>query len=884
MKKVMSGFLVLLLLLTITVSPMSPVFAETGSTSNGTTYYVDADNGNDSNPGTSPAQAWKSLTKVTATTFQPGDQILLKSGCVWNGEWLWPKGSGTEDAPIKIDKYGGDARPVINGMGVDRGFTYSGAVHLRNQEYWEIRNLEVTNDDDFDVDIVLQRPQGDNSYPNKNKTRNGILLIVDGDQLADDADGIMDHIYIENCYVHDVDGPNDWNDTFTGGIIFNVVGSEIRPNTSFRDIRIVNNTIRKVDLLGITGYVDTVRGNYQQAIGPNNLWMRDIYIGHNYMEDIGQGGIDLCDAMNAVVEYNVVDGFLKRYPSFRPTVALYPWKSENAIFQFNEVYNGPSTNADGSPYDMDSGLKDVVYQFNYSHNNPCGWMLYMGRNDNDIIRYNISDDGGDFIIKYFLSACTTPTYFVNNVIMYDGARTKFMHRDPFKSMTYFYNNVFYNKSETTTTTWHDTAQYLGNLGQVEFSHNCFYEASGQHSPYEPNDPYKVTENPKMVDPGKEPQKNSAGILSGATVWDGYKLQADSPLIDAGIYVPQMGDRDFYGTPLYYGEAPDIGVHEYQQGVLTDPTNYALQATVTANNEHSNFPATNINDGVYSQTSRWASQNSNLPIWLDMQFDDAVTVNRIVLTENLVDGWAGPRIASFELQTPAGDGTYTTILTHTGEIGDHKTIDFTETTTTNLRLQITGLTPDTTTHGQGATDPSIVELELYRVSGASPEPTPEPTPDPTPTPDPMENLLLEVPPTANNEHSKFPASNINDGVNTQQSRWAAANSSLPMWIEFDFGEGTSFNTLVLKENIVANWASERITGFELQKEDGNTYTTFFTYSGTVGAEKEFSFDVCTTQKLRLVITSLQADTTVNSAGQTDPSLCEVELYYRPVTGA
>ena len=351
-----------------------------------------------------------------------------------------------------------------------------------------------------------------------------------------------------------------------------------------------------------------------------------------------------------------------------------------------------------------------------------------------------------------------------------------------------------------------------------------------------------------------------------------------------IYVPQMGDRDFYGTPLYYGEAPDIGVHEYQQGVLTDPTNYALQATVTANNEHSNFPATNINDGVYSQTSRWASQNSNLPIWLDMQFDDAVTVNRIVLTENLVDGWAGPRIASFELQTPAGDGAYTTILTHTGEIGDHKTIDFTETTTTNLRLQITGLTPDTTTHGQGATDPSIVELELYRVSGASPEPTPEPTPDPTPTPDPMENLLLEVPATANNEHSKFPASNINDGVNTQQSRWAAANSSLPMWIEFDFGEGTSFNTLVLKENIVANWASERITGFELQKEDGNTYTTFFTYSGTVGAEKEFSFDVCTTQKLRLVITSLQADTTVNSAGQTDPSLCEVELYYRPVTGA
>ena len=102
--------------------------------------------------------------------------------------------------------------------------------------------------DFVDTDIVLQRPQGDNSYPNKDKTRNGILLIVDGDQLEDDADGIMDHIYIENCYIHDVDGPNDWNDTFTGGINFNVIGSTIRPNTSFRDLRIANNTIRKVDL------------------------------------------------------------------------------------------------------------------------------------------------------------------------------------------------------------------------------------------------------------------------------------------------------------------------------------------------------------------------------------------------------------------------------------------------------------------------------------------------------------------------------------------------------------------------------------------------------------------------------------------------------------
>ena len=49
----------------------------------------------------------------------------------------------------------------------------------------------------------------------------------------------------------------------------------------------------------------------------------------------------------------------------------------------------------------------------------------MGKNNNDIIRYNISDDGGDYIIKYFLTACETPTYFLNNVIIYDGERTMY---------------------------------------------------------------------------------------------------------------------------------------------------------------------------------------------------------------------------------------------------------------------------------------------------------------------------------------------------------------------------------------------------------------------------------------------------------------------------
>jgi hypothetical protein len=44
-----------------------------------TTYYIDGGTGNDAAQGTFVDQAWKSLEKVNATAFQPGDRILFAS-------------------------------------------------------------------------------------------------------------------------------------------------------------------------------------------------------------------------------------------------------------------------------------------------------------------------------------------------------------------------------------------------------------------------------------------------------------------------------------------------------------------------------------------------------------------------------------------------------------------------------------------------------------------------------------------------------------------------------------------------------------------------------------------------------------------------------------
>lgn len=268
------------------------------------------------------------------------------------------------------------------------------------------------------------------------------------------------------------------------------------------------------------------------------------------------------------------------------------------------------------------------------------------------------------------------------------------------------------------------------------------------------------------------------------------------------------------------------------------------------------------DGIYSQNSRWAAANSDLPIWLDIDFGKDTTFNKVVLTENIVSGWASPRIASFNLQIPTADG-YQTIYTYDGEIGEGKDFTFDTVTASHLRMEITSLRADTSTHGRGETDPSIVEFEVYKVPVIR-----EP-----------QNLLLNKSVSASSSHPSCPASKVNDGDASQGSRWAAANSDLPAWLEFNLGSEQTFNSVTITENIVPNWASERITGLEFQAWNGTEYTTISTYSGTIGTSKTISLPETTSSKFKALITGLQEDTTKNSKGQTDPSIQEIELYYR-----
>ena len=72
-----------------------------------TTYYVDATAGHDTSDGRSPATAWKTLAKVSAQSFAPGDTIRLACGQRWR-EQLTIASSGATNNSITFGAYGAD--------------------------------------------------------------------------------------------------------------------------------------------------------------------------------------------------------------------------------------------------------------------------------------------------------------------------------------------------------------------------------------------------------------------------------------------------------------------------------------------------------------------------------------------------------------------------------------------------------------------------------------------------------------------------------------------------------------------------------------------------------------------------------------------------------
>lgn len=550
-------------------------------------YYVDASLGKDSNPGTSMEKAWKTISKINTSTFEPGDNIYLKRGKEWE-EQLTFDDSGTSNHPITIRAYGTGPNPKLKSS-----TTFSDWSLCYNQgskKVWcgNIKNLkwamgaekdgvriEMNGADDFDSMqngkfyapynkriFYFRNDEGDpgvleigtRDYAIK-LTRCG-YVIIDGVDVDGPGGNYMGRgsrhvkqVLIDNCDHVEVKNCAFSNGTQVGACIGN--GST---NCILRNIRSYGHesTGLYVSEGGEGNKIIDCEvyncGNLKTDVGDKGLigiWQSpDTTIEGCFVHDNGYSGVSKLDAAISFVQspYGIVKRCLFRNAG--GTALQFAEGSDNGLAAYNII--------DGwgmfSPSNMNEGIR-------------VGGGASTSSANNIKIYNNLFINGGK--TKGWWAALRIKKYEnkglkVKNNIFYDNiniyeiiARSK----DKFKDWD-FSNNVFYKTT-----------------GNAIWSPNKVYDY--QHIIGHGNDYYsynmKQEKNSLVADPLLSKSKRG--------------LHFDSPCIDSGVSVGLK--QDYYGNSVPSGKGVDIGPFEYQKTAsdqesasdkLGPPKNIRIQIT------------------------------------------------------------------------------------------------------------------------------------------------------------------------------------------------------------------------------------------------------------------------------------------------------------------
>lgn len=499
----------------------------------GRVFYLDSSSGDDATSGMAPDKAWKTLEKFNETVFEPGDRILFRAGTVYKGQ-LKPQGSGAlkdgNPLPILVDRYGEGEMPRIDAEG-----RFEAALHIRNIEYWEFSNLELTN-------------QGESPEAR----RKGVFVEIEDF-------GTAHHIYLRKLYIHDVNGTTRKADGASGGIRWRTSGESKR--SRLNGFVVEGCRIVRCERDGIMGSGPVRRGlDWYPSL--------NVIIRGNLIEEVPGDGIVPIASDGALVEQNVMRDCTRLLPEGDAAAGIWPWGSDNTVIQFNEVSDHKAP-WDAQGFDSDWDCRNTLIQYNYSHDNEGGFLLIcnnggaspsMGINTGTVVRYNISvNDGlrahetrqeGYFSPVFHISGPVKDTKIYNNVIYVPAKPDPNIDRTmirmdnwggPWPEDTWFANNIFYVEGET--------RYFWGESKNHVFERNLYY---GVHNDG-PSDLDPIQGDPLFVSP------ESAG--PGLDSLAGFRLQPGSPASGVGIAISGNGGRDFEGNSLPTFLPPSLGAFE-----------------------------------------------------------------------------------------------------------------------------------------------------------------------------------------------------------------------------------------------------------------------------------------------------------------------------------
>ncbi len=245
--------------------------------SNNNKYYVDSENGKDTNDGKSHTSPWKSIEKVNEHSFEPGDYILFKRGGKWYNASL-----KISQSNLTVSAYGDGQHPELIGAKLVQVWEHvkdniyrtwskhKDTIDLLNQNeaffYYPTQSNSLLTEHASAGQFFHDRNTGYvyiNYQSNENPSTN-IFLIGSQQHIIELTDTYLDDIVIKNLKISYSNrfGIAPWyqsgnrtygsitiQDNIFLGNAYSAVA--LSGTNTFQDVNIINNTIRNNGAEGI---------------------------------------------------------------------------------------------------------------------------------------------------------------------------------------------------------------------------------------------------------------------------------------------------------------------------------------------------------------------------------------------------------------------------------------------------------------------------------------------------------------------------------------------------------------------------------------------------------------------------------------------------------
>lgn len=506
---------------------------------NATKYFISA-TGDDMQPGTSVATAWRTTNKVNSQTFQPGDCILFEAGQTFSGG-IWLQGAGTAAQPIIVSSYG-TGHATIN-SGTSSGFySYNGAgIELRRLTF--IGAGELTN-----------------NY-------SGVIFYLDAPNTS------LNYLRLDSL---DVSGYP------SAGL--NVVSQN--GANGYSDVRINFCQSHDNGEVGITSSSQALNAHHNWYVGNCQAYningRRDITNRHT------GNGIVLAGIDSVVIEHCLAhnNGALNGHDWGGPA-GIWGYNCNNLTIQYCEAHHNDSgTLYDGGGFILDGGCTNSVLQYNYSHDNSGpGFMLseYDGASTmhDVVVRYNVSDNdargGGQGALEVWSSrtgGIVNATFYNNTVrlgVAIDNSQPKAV-----KVMSCGYTNLSFRNNVLQAT---DGVPVFSTIcvDNIRLEGNNYWNTNQQiYINWNGTAYYDLATWQAATGQEKMPDGRSTGMNTDPQLYSSKLTQAPSytsPLRQAGInlwteFRINPGTHDFAGNTLPTAPtASSIGAFEIGEGPL-----------------------------------------------------------------------------------------------------------------------------------------------------------------------------------------------------------------------------------------------------------------------------------------------------------------------------